>query len=476
MGGPVIVLEFNELSPQLVEGFMQQGHLPGFSRLHTESNVFITDAEERAPNLEPWIQWVTVHTGLPFNEHKIFDLGDGHKLDCPRLWDLVSQGGRTVWVCGSMNAGARGSINGYILPDAWSTGIEPHPAGEFDKYLHFVRMNVQEYTRDRMPLSRHDALRFAKFMMSRGLSLRSVVRITTQLAGERNGRNRWKRATILDSLQWDMFRWYYKKARPDYATFFLNSTAHFQHYYWRNMNPDVFSVKPSAEEQSQYGAAVLHGYKQMDRIIQDCFDLAGPETTIILCTALSQQPCLTYEGSGGKKIYRALDPKKLLEFAGIAEPTKFAPVMAEQFHLYFENEASAANADEKLRNLKIDAAQAVGVRRQGSELFAGCRINYNVKRDAILESGTGKRIPFYDLFYVVDGTKSGMHHHDGILWIRTPEKVHTVHSERIPLRRVAPTVLSLLGIQKPSFMKMDPLGVNKQTKASHDLEGAVSSD
>jgi hypothetical protein len=476
MSGSVIVLEFNELSPQLVKQFMEQGHLPGFSRLHTESKVFITDAEERAPNLEPWIQWVTVHTGLSFNEHKIFDLGDGHKLDCPRLWDLASQAGRTVWVCGSMNAGARGSIKGYILPDAWSTGIEPHPAGEFDGYLHFVRMNVQEYTRDRLPLSRQDSIRFAKFMVSRGLSLRSVMRIIKQLASERGGRNRWKRATILDSLQWDLFQWYYKKARPEYAAFFVNSTAHFQHYYWRNMNPEVFSVKPSAEEQSQYGAAVLYGYKQMDRIIQECFHLAGPETTIILCTALSQQPLLTYEGVGGKKIYRALDPKKLLDFADISEPTKFAPVMAEQFHLYFENEASAAKAEEKLRSLKVDAAQAVGVRRQGSELFAGCRINYIVERNAILESGTGKHAPFYELFYLVDGTKSGMHHPDGILWIRTPEKVHAVHSERIPLGRVAPTVLLLLGIQKPSFMKLDPVDVNKQIETSRELKGAVSSD
>src|ERR1041385_882411 len=62
MSKRVIVLEFNELCPSLMEQFMKQGLLPGFSRLHSESYAYVTDAEEVAPNLEPWIQWVTVHT------------------------------------------------------------------------------------------------------------------------------------------------------------------------------------------------------------------------------------------------------------------------------------------------------------------------------------------------------------------------------------------------------------------------------
>jgi len=53
--GPMIVLEFNELSPALMETFIDQGYLPNFKRLRDESSVFTTDAEEVAPNLDPWI-------------------------------------------------------------------------------------------------------------------------------------------------------------------------------------------------------------------------------------------------------------------------------------------------------------------------------------------------------------------------------------------------------------------------------------
>jgi len=76
----MIVLEFNELSPALMETFIDQGYLPNFKRLRDESSVFTTDAEEVAPNLDPWIQWVTVHSGLSYDEHGIFHLGDGDKL------------------------------------------------------------------------------------------------------------------------------------------------------------------------------------------------------------------------------------------------------------------------------------------------------------------------------------------------------------------------------------------------------------
>jgi len=85
-----------------METFIDQGYLPNFKRLRDTSQVFITDAEEVAPNLDPWIQWVTVHSGLSFDQHGIHHLGDGHKLPVNRCGHDRATGKR-VWVCGSMN-------------------------------------------------------------------------------------------------------------------------------------------------------------------------------------------------------------------------------------------------------------------------------------------------------------------------------------------------------------------------------------
>ena len=94
MPRPVLMLEFNELSPELMHRFITEGHLPNFKRLHDESRVYVTDAQEAQDVLEPWIQWVTVHTGLSYEEHGVFLLGDGPKCSKMRIWDILSRNSR----------------------------------------------------------------------------------------------------------------------------------------------------------------------------------------------------------------------------------------------------------------------------------------------------------------------------------------------------------------------------------------------
>src|SRR5262249_44887897 len=77
----LILIEFNELCPHLLRRFMDRSLLPNFRRFHDSSLVCTTDAGESEPNLEPWIQWPTVHSGLPFAEHRVFHLGDGRRLE-----------------------------------------------------------------------------------------------------------------------------------------------------------------------------------------------------------------------------------------------------------------------------------------------------------------------------------------------------------------------------------------------------------
>src|SRR5271170_3732562 len=139
------MLEFNELCPSLMTEFIEEGHLPNFKRLRDSSAIFTSEAKERAPYLEPWIQWVNVHTGVPYSEHGIFNLSEGHKLRHKCIWDFASELGWPVWICGSMNVRSDASICGYILPDPWSTDADPYP-DELRPYFRFIQQNVLEYT------------------------------------------------------------------------------------------------------------------------------------------------------------------------------------------------------------------------------------------------------------------------------------------------------------------------------------------
>ncbi len=449
----LVLLEFNELTPALMDRFVADGRLPNFQRLQQASEVFVSDAEEQEPYLEPWIQWVTVHTGVPCSAHGVFRLSEAHKLQHKSVWDLASNAGHPVWVCGSMNARCEAGIRGYVLPDPWSTDVEPLP-GALLPYFRFIERNVQEYTKDRVPLTKSDYLKFMRFMIAHGLSGNSVASILQQLIAEkRSGWGRWRRAFILEKLQFDVFSAVYRRLKPRFSTFFLNSTAHMQHRYWCYMQPELFTAPLDRKKQPEYESAILEGYQAMDRLLGRMLKLVEKESVVILSTALSQQPCLRYEDAGGKRSYRPKDFDALLRFAGIKSPWRVAPVMSEQFWVHLDNVSDAVGVETKLAALRVGEKRAVFARRDGCGVFASCSINDVIPLDAVLrvENSEGN-VPFFELFYPLEGGKSGMHHPDGILWIRHPERPHRVHQQRVPLLSVAPTILEVLEIEKPEYM------------------------
>lgn len=450
--GRVVVLEFNELSPSLMERFIRDGDLPNFERLYSESLVFTTEAAERPPYLEPWIQWVTVHTGLNYRDHGIYALDEGHTLQAERTWDVVSAAGSPVLVWGSMSLGYRAPIRGIVVPDPWTTKLAPVPE-TLTSYFRFIQRHVMEHTGERAGLTVRDYARFIGFMLRHGLSLGTAASMVGQLVGERLGPSRWKRASGLDRLQFDAFRSCYRRVRPRLATFFSNSTAHYQHFHWREMEPDKFKIKPSHAEMSTYRDTILFGYRAMDDLVGRFLGLIDADTTLVLCTALSQQPCLLYDDAGGKVLYRARDLAALLRFAGVSSHRCATPVMAEEFILTFETEQDASAAERGLRALSVAGQSALLALRRGTRIHSGCKIFHPLPGDTRLSvDGTQSSAPFFDLFYQVEGTKSGMHHPDGIFWIRTPARTHAVERERVPLAAVAPTILRLLSLSCPSQM------------------------
>jgi len=444
----VVVLEFNELSPVLMRRFFEAGHLPNFRRLHEEAEVWITDAGERPPFLEPWIQWITVHSGQPYAQHGVFNLDEGHRTSAPRIWDVLSAEGLESWICGSMNVAVAPGFRGWLLPDPWTTHVPPRP-DELLPYFDFVRRHVLEHTNAQMPVTNGDRLRFVAFMARHGLSASTAGAIVRQLGEEwLDRRIGWRRAVLLDRLQFDLFRSHWRCARPAFSTFFLNSTAHFQHFYWRNLQPELFAVRPDVDEQRAHEGAVLFGYRQMDRLVGESLEMTDDDTTLVLCTALSQQPCLTYEESGGKVIYRPRDFERLLSFAGVTAPHRVAPVMAEEFHVFLDSDAAAVETERQLAAMRVGDRPALVVRRDGAGLFCGCKIHGAVGNDATVSGPRGSE-PFFGLFYQVEGVKSGMHHPEGLLWIRTPERIHALHRDTLPLTEVFEKLLGLLGVLAP---------------------------
>lgn len=454
----VIMLEFNELTPSLMDRFIAAGHLPNFRRLRDESHVYTTDAEEDGDNLQPWVQWVSVHTGLSASAYGVTRLSDGHKLRHKAVWDLISEAGYRVWVCGSMNARYDRPLDGALLPDPWSTGLHPFPAGEFEPYYEFVRRAVQEHTNEASGLSKRMALSFLRFMAGHGLSFATVNMILGQLWTERRTKRfKWRRAAVMDQLQWDVFRHRYRKLKPHFSTFFINSTAHFQHSHWREMEPELFQVAPKPEALAEFQDAILYGYKRMDRLVGRFLSLAGPDATLIFCTALSQQPQTAADAAGGRHYYRLRDPALLTGRLGLRIPHTYHPVMAEQFVLRFPDADSAREAERHLNGFRIGPRRAFNITLQDSDLMVQCTQTHAVPETATLrDERTGGDIAFYDIFYQLANLQSGHHHPDGMLWVRYPDRSHRVYDHKPSVRSIAPAVLGMFGLPAPDYMACEP--------------------
>ena len=447
----VIMLEFNELTPSLMARFMSQGKLPNFQRLYDESHIHITDAEESGEWLNPWVQWVTVHTGLAADEHNVLRLADGCRLEKPATWDMLSDAGYRVWICGSMNARMDRPLNGLLIPDPWSSGLAPYPEGKFDDYYYFIRDMVQEHSNESSSNKTSSASKFALFMIQHGLSFPTAFAIAKQLISERFGENKWRRASIMDRLHWDVFRHFYRKISPHFSTFFINSTAHYQHMYWRNMDPDGFDVKPNQDEQNVYKDAILFGYQAMDKLIARFMHLAGPNTTLVFCTGLSQQPYLAGEEYGGKRLFRIKDPKFFADRLNITGEFEYDPVMSQEFFLRFTTPAQAKRAHQTLLNYRLQGEKAFNSSLDGNNVFASCRYRKPVEEDALLTSVDGSFSDrFLDIFYPIAGLKSGFHHPDGMLWIRYPNREHVIHEDKVPIRSINEAILNMFGASMPS--------------------------
>lgn len=446
-----VLVEFNELSPRLLEKFIAEGHLPSFKAFRDASVVFTTDAGEDAPALEPWIQWVTVHSGLPYSEHQVFALGDGRrKLSRPLLGDVLAGAGIPVGIFSSMNLNyaRRTGDAGYIVPDPWDVDGQAYPS-TLQPFYETVSSTVQESSRDGLPGPK-DLAKFGLFLLRNGLRPATVKQAISQLVDEkRKGGVKWRRASVLDALNYDVFRALNKKFDVRFATFFSNSTAHYQHYYWRDMEPELFTEAGDGK----HAEAVLHGYRSMDtllgRIMAD-----NPDSLLILATALSQEPWIDTE----KRTFRPRDFADLLRFAGVTAGVA-KPMMAEQFVIALPDEAAAIHAEEQLATLVVDGVPVLNLDRDGAQLQVGARSAVAQEGAVVTNTATGATRAHEELFYAIHTTRSGRHHRDGALWFRTGE--HRVVPGHVELTDIAPTILAHFGVAQPAHMAGRPLPLSK---------------
>nr|MBP8271930.1 hypothetical protein [Sphaerotilus sp.] len=98
----VLLLELNEINWRVVDRLIEQrgvAFLPNFEKLKKQGAWAVQSAVERSPLLDPWITWVTLHTGVSPAVHGASVLEQSSdSISAPRTWQYAADAGRKVGV------------------------------------------------------------------------------------------------------------------------------------------------------------------------------------------------------------------------------------------------------------------------------------------------------------------------------------------------------------------------------------------
>ena len=327
----LIFIQLNEINFDILKKYSSKFRFKFFTPLFFDK-LTKTHSEKDYDLLEPWIQWVSIHTGKSANEHNIFRLGDIKNFPYEQIFEKIEKKGKIVGAISPMNAKNNLINPEYFISDPWTNTVS-NPGS----WIRFVSKNLSKIvnmnSHKKIPLEIYiniliiliKSFRFYNFKIYFNLLIKSFVK-------------KWNKALILDLLLHDIHIGFLKKQHVDFSTVFFNAGAHIQHHYFFN---SVFAQKDSnVRNPGWYIKNKYDPFEDMvlfyDNILYEYSMFKNYE--IILATGLSQKP---YDRL--KYYYRLVDHKNFLQIIGL-NFSKVEPRMTRDFLISFHNKKDLEEA------------------------------------------------------------------------------------------------------------------------------------
>ncbi|MEK6210335.1 MAG: hypothetical protein AABM64_08190 [Pseudomonadota bacterium] len=395
----LIFLEFNEINFEFIEAYIAQGYLPNFRRLIEAHGYCRTTSEQAYEELEPWIQWVSAHTGLTYKEHRAFRLGDAVGKGLDQVWSVLERQGVRVGALSPMNAENTLSQPAFFVPDPW-TKTETSGTHLLKRFTAAVSQAVNDNASGRLTIRSLWDLLCGAVAYAQPSSYLAYFKILANLPS-----NGWRKAIFLDRLLADTFITLCQKTRPQFATLFLNAAAHIQHHYLFNSkvysgngkNPDWY-IKQGTDP-------VLEIYQLYDQVINDVQrKLKG--CRLMLATGLRQIP---YERE--TYYWRLKNHADFLRLANI-DFRAVLPRMSRDFLVECESAESAAAGANALSTATIDDQPAFSVDNRSNSLFVTLEYPFEIKANSVCRVRNVEIKEFLSLVAFV-AIKNGRHDSTG---------------------------------------------------------------
>ena len=399
----LILLELNEINFEVVKKYIAADptRFNALNKLLAGPQI-LTTCEKLYEELEPWIQWASVHTCKTFSEHGVFRLGDMVGSSVSQIFEELEQAGYKVGAISPMNTENRLTKPAYFIPDPW-TQTSADTSWWSQSLSQAVSQIVNDNSKSRITAKSAllvvlCVLRFAK--------AKHYYKYLSLVAASR--RKPWQKALVLDLLLHDVHWTMFSANKPNFSTLFLNAGAHIQHHFFFNAEP-IRKNSPYknpewyVKKDEDPLADVLGLY---DMIIGEYF--ARLDTDVLLATGLSQKP---YESV--KFYYRLNAHSKFLLGLGI-EFSSVLPRMSREFLIEFETEHQALAAQKILSNVRVgeeDAPLFGEIDNRGDSLFVTLTYPREITSSTQYRVNALKAKLLPEVSFVA--IKNGMHQEEG---------------------------------------------------------------
>ena len=400
-----ILLGLNELNFDYINFYVNQGLLPNFKKIFEIQPPIETVSENEYKLLEPWVQWVTIHSGKSYKEHTIFRLGDiVNNPELSQIFEELETEGLSVGAVSPFNAENRLNNPVFFVPDPWT---KTNPSGNWivKALYQAVHQSVNDNAKSKMNF---------KTIFSLGLGLLLYVplsRWSHYLKTVFNAKKPGAKALILDSLLADVHLTLWKKNKPDFSNLFLNSGAHIQHHYLFNSNAYNGNIKNPEWYCPQGYDPLIQILSEYDKQIKKLLKLK--DVKIIIATGLHQQPHehLTF-------YWRLKEHVKFAEKIGIENFTDILPRMSRDFLMNFKNVGDAVNAENLLNSFYAskDDIKLFEVDNRGTSLFVELVYPNDINEsDSIFSKEIELKLENFKSYLAFVAIKNGEHNGIGYL-------------------------------------------------------------
>lgn len=354
----LIFWEMNEINFEYVNHYISQGKLLNWKKFIDEHGLFTTISEEKYEELEPWIQWPTVRTGLDYAEHKVFRLGDMESSGVKQHWELLEEKGFSVAAISPINGANRTNNSPFWIPDPW---VDTKISGEgfVQRIAKAVKQAVNDNAEEKLEASTIIAV-------LEGLLTKTQLSSWNQYISGVFGalkKQHWSKAIVLDRLLADVFIYLWKKYQPDFSVLFLNAGAHIQHHYMCS-SPAYTGKAKNPEWYLKAGKdPLLEILELYDSILGEFNKLV--DTRLMISIGLKQIP---YEQP--TFYWRIKEHSEFLNKLGINHKN-IQPRMTRDFLIEFNNQDELIEAERTLSNIvsKDGVKMFSEIDNRGSDLF-----------------------------------------------------------------------------------------------------------